>query len=324
VIALRLLREGVVVREALFRELPLVIGRAETCDFPIFDASVSRLHARLEKDATGALVLLDAGSRNGLHVGPRRVQQVTVDHALHCLIGTVEVEIEPLREDDTLELKPHDWQRLERRRGSSDYLRYAASGVLGWLAGVISEPSFWSPWQKGRGTLLLGHALGALVALSLLAVALMILLKAFGRRLRMADGLRTLSQLAWLPLLLNTLSYLLYYPLSADAFAAMRGALAVGLLAWGVGTVAATRRPGPTRLFRIAWGAVVVLLAMGVAMVAGMTAERAGQPQLDFHVQMPLGSYAGRSESLDAYFTRLSETAQRAATEAAAQREQEK
>jgi hypothetical protein len=323
-IALRLLREGVVVREALFRELPLTIGRAEGCDFPLFDASVSRVHARLERDAQGALVLSDAGSRNGLHVGPQRVQQVTIERVLHCLIGTVEVEIEPLRADDTLELKPHDWQRLERRRGGRDYLRYAGSGVLGWVAGVLSEPSFWSPWQKGRATLLLSHALGALVALTLLGVVLMILLKAFGRRLRMADCLRTLSQLAWLPLLLNVLSYLLYYPLSADAFSAARGVLAIAFLAWGVGKAAATRRLGPTRFFRIAWGAVVVLLAAGFAMIAGMTSERSGQPQLDFHVQIPVGPFAGRSESLDAYFTSLSETAQQAATEAAGQREQEK
>ena len=152
----------------------------------------------------------------------------------------------------------------------------------------------------------------------------MILLKAFGRRLRMADCLRTLAQLAWLPLLLNVLSYLLYYPLSADAYGAARGALTMGFLAWGVGKTAATRRPGPTRLFRIAWGAAVVLLAAGFSMVAGMTSERTGQPQLDFHVQMPLGSFSGRSESLDAYFTSLSETAQHAATAAAGQREQEK
>lgn len=319
-IALRLLKDGVVIREALFREPPVTLGRGESCDFPIFDASVSRSHARLERDAQGALVLRDVGSRNGLHVGPQRLETVPVDGVLHCSVGTVEVEIEPLKDVATQEIRLHDWRKLERRRGARDYLRYTALGILGWLATWITEPGFWSPWQKGRGVTLFGQALGALVALPLLGVALLVLLKAFGRTLRLADSLQTLAHLAWLSPLASVLAYLAYYPLSAGAFGAARGLLAVAMAAWAVSSAASIRRPGPSRLFRAAWALAVVVLAAGFGLVAGLTSEKTGQPHLDFYVQMPLGSFAGRSESLDAYFTRLSETAQKAAAAAAAER----
>lgn len=319
-IAVRLLREGAIAREALFRELPVTLGRGEDCDFPIFDASVSRVHARLEKDANGALMLRDSGSRNGLHVGPVRVESVPIDGLLHCLVGTAEIEIEPLRDAITQEIRLHDWRMLERRRGSRDIFRYTLLGVLGWLAAVVVEPSFWSPWQTGRGTSLLGHALGALLALPLAGAVLLVLLKAFGRRLRLADTLETLSRLAWLSPLAGLAGSLAYYPLSAEAFASVRGLLALAVAAWATASVAAVRRRGPSRLFRAGWMFAAITIAAGFGAVAGLSSERAGQPQLDFYVQMPLGNYAGRSESLDAYFTRLSETAQQAAAEAAAQR----
>jgi hypothetical protein len=320
VIALRLLKDGVVVREALFRALPVTLGRGEACDFPIFDASVSRNHALLEKDAQGALALRDLGSRNGLHLGPRRVDRIEVASRVQCLIGSVELELEPLRAEDTLEIKLHAWDSLERRRGARENLRSLGLGTLGWLATWASEPSFWSPWEKGKAATLLAQALGALVGLPLLAALLMVLLKAFGRRLRLADALDVLARVAWLPPLVNALAFLSYYPLSASGFQAVHGALLVAALAWAAGAAAAVRRPGPSRLFRAAWGVAVLVLAGGLALVAGLNHEKTGEAELDFHVQVPLGAFAGRSESLDAYFTRLSEAVQQAAAEAAAER----
>jgi pSer/pThr/pTyr-binding forkhead associated (FHA) protein len=126
VIALRLVKDGAVVRETLFRSLPVTLGRGEECDFPLFDASVSRRHAVLERDADGALVLRDLGSRNGLHLGPQRVEKLKVASLVHCLVGTVELELEPLRDADTLEIRRHDWQSLERRRGPRAHLRSLA------------------------------------------------------------------------------------------------------------------------------------------------------------------------------------------------------
>jgi hypothetical protein len=315
VIAVRLLKDGVVVREALFKHLPVTLGREQGCDFPLFDGSVSRAHARIEREESGGLVLRDSGSRNGLHVGPVKVQAAPVDGLLHCLIGAVEVEIEPLVDATTQEIRLHDWRKLERRRGLSDYLRYAVVGMLGWLTMWVVEPSFWSPWQKDRGVALLGQALAALLALPLAAALLFVLLKAFGRRLRLADTLEALSRLVWLSPLASAAAYVAYYPLPATTFALVRGLLGMAVAAWIAASLAAIRRPGPSRLFRAAWATAAVLLAAGFGAIASLTSERTGQPKLDFHVQVPLAGYAGRSESLDDYWKRLDQAIGQTAAE---------
>lgn len=322
-IALRLLRDGAVVRETVFRELPVTLGRGPECDFPILDASVSRVHARLDRDPSGTLVLRDLGSRNGLHVGPRRVESTAVAGRLQCLVGAAEVEIEASAGEITQEIRLHDWRRYERRRGPRDYLRYTLVGVLGWLAALTLEPAFWSPWEKGRGTALLGNVLGALVALPLLSTLLLVLLKAFGRRLRAADALETLSRVVWLLPSSGVLTFLAYYVLSSGGFAVVRGLLATAAAAWAAVSIAAVRRPGPSRLFRTLWAAAVVGIAAGLTLTARLTAQHGGQPDLDFHVQVPLSGWAGRTESLDAYLAHLTARAEEAATQAATQRAKE-
>lgn len=49
------------------RQELLTIGREPTCDIVIPDRQVSRVHARLERDAEG-FILEDLGSKNGTHV----------------------------------------------------------------------------------------------------------------------------------------------------------------------------------------------------------------------------------------------------------------
>ena len=52
-IAVRVRRNGTFVREALFRDLPVTLGRGPENDVVLFDPSVSRAHARLEADELG-------------------------------------------------------------------------------------------------------------------------------------------------------------------------------------------------------------------------------------------------------------------------------
>ena len=54
------------------------LGRGEQCEVNLRDRSVSRTHARLERDAYGCWWIVDAGSRNGVFVAgdtetPRRI-----------------------------------------------------------------------------------------------------------------------------------------------------------------------------------------------------------------------------------------------------------
>lgn len=319
-IALRVLRGGSVVREAVFRELPVTLGRGPESAFPIADASVSRAHACLERDVSGLLVLRDLGSRNGLHVGPRRVESVAVAGRLRCLVGAVEVEIEEAAADITQEIRLHDWRRFERRRGVRAYLGYLALGVLGWLAGVIAEPGFWSPWEKARGIAAFEQALGALVSLPVLSLLLLVLFRALGRRVRLADTLRALALLVWLLPLAQVLGFLAYYVLPSSALPPLRAALGMALGAWAAARLAAIRRVRPSLRLRVAWALAVVAIAAGFAFASRLSAQRAGQPDLDFHVQAPLFGYAGRAVSPDDYFAAFSAIATQAAEQAAAQR----
>ncbi|MBZ0088968.1 MAG: FHA domain-containing protein, partial [Thermoanaerobaculia bacterium] len=57
--------EGLVGREIPLEGRPLVLGRADDCDIVISAPSVSRRHARIEREGETFLVR-DSGSANGV------------------------------------------------------------------------------------------------------------------------------------------------------------------------------------------------------------------------------------------------------------------
>jgi len=67
------LREGV----------PLIVGRAPTCDLPVFDPTISRRHAELTSDGI-VLSLRDLGSSNGTFVNGTKIEKgrATIDDLL--------------------------------------------------------------------------------------------------------------------------------------------------------------------------------------------------------------------------------------------------
>jgi adenylate cyclase len=60
------LREGV----------PLIVGRAPTCDLPVFDPTISRRHAEL-RSVDSTLMIRDLGSSNGTFLNGEKVESVT-------------------------------------------------------------------------------------------------------------------------------------------------------------------------------------------------------------------------------------------------------
>jgi FHA domain len=312
-IGIRVLRDGACVREAVFSSLPVTIGRSPASDLILLDDSVSRTHARLQADENGGLRLHDLGSRNGVHVGPARIENVAVDGLLRCRVGVVELEIEPLGEADTREIKLGDWNRFERRRTVGDQARYLLTGVLGWLAGIAIAPGFWSPWNKSRGVQLLGSGIGMLIALPLAAAVLLVALKAFGRQLRVADTLGSLAALTWIWPAYQALCFLAYYPLAAAAFGAFKTGLFTVASVVAVIVLAGVRRRPPSTRFRTVWAVVTLVLVGGLLSTIGLAARRNGEPALDFHVQVPLFGWAGRASDMDAYMARVRATAAEAA-----------
>ncbi len=57
--------------------VPLTVGRAPTCDLPVFDPTISRRHAELVVDG-GSLRVKDLGSSNGTFVNGARIEQANV------------------------------------------------------------------------------------------------------------------------------------------------------------------------------------------------------------------------------------------------------
>jgi uncharacterized membrane protein YeaQ/YmgE (transglycosylase-associated protein family) len=298
-IAIRVLHDSKVVRELVVAELPLTIGRGPDNAVVLADASVSRAHARIERSEEGLLRIVDLDSRNGLLLDGRRVASVALDRCLALRLGGTELQIEPVADTPTLEipaLRPE-----ERRRGVAAWLGYLVLGVAGLLAGQLLEASFWSPWNHMRWIGLLGGAIGAAVALPLVAGVLFLVLKVIGRRVRMADTLRALGLLAWLVPATDIVLLVAYYPLSPSQFALLQLALGAATGATTVAVLASVRREPRSRTFTLAWAGTVLVFVAGFMAIAAMTSRQRGQPNVDLKLQAPLAGYAGRTESLDAY-----------------------
>jgi len=72
---------------------PANIGRGYENQVVLYDPEVSAVHARLEKSADGALLLVDAGSTNGVLVGEeeKKVSSVEVTDGLVVRLGNTEL-----------------------------------------------------------------------------------------------------------------------------------------------------------------------------------------------------------------------------------------
>ncbi len=315
-IAIRLLREGAVVREQVFPALPLVLGRGPQADFVLADASVSRAHAQLERDEQGRLQLVDLGGVNGLHAGAQRVKALSISGTTRCRLGAVELEIAPVTDDPTLELRSVPWHHEEQRRGLGHHGLYLGLGVLGAVASQLMNPGLWSPWQRSPASELVGSVVAVLIALPLAAFLLFVALKAAGRRVRVADTLSALARVVWLSplwiILTTAADYLL--PGAAAAFASPLLAWAATLAA--VVFLAGLRRPDRGRAFTLGWAAAVTALWLGMSLTSSLAAQRLGMPQNDYTVRPPLAGFAGVSSSLDAYFARVQTAAEAAAADA--------
>ena len=126
-ISVRVFHDGVLAREQVLGGAPVTIGRGPECEVVLFDATVSRAHARVEVDARGRLVLRDLASRNGVRVGAARVAEVVGTPSIRCWVGSVLVEVHALSADVTQEIRAEDVQDLEQRRTVADHVKYVAA-----------------------------------------------------------------------------------------------------------------------------------------------------------------------------------------------------
>jgi hypothetical protein len=312
-IAVRILRDGQVVREVVLPTLPARIGRGAENEVVLFDESVSRVHAVVEAEPGGAVVR-DLGSRNGLILGGARVDNAPIWGATRLYLGNVEIELQAASGDATVPISRADW--VNQRRTFKDHARYVLVGCLAVLAQTLSETEFWSPWQHNRSGELLGDLLTAILAQPLLGFFLLMLLRAVSRRVRIADTLRAIAIVLWLLPVLSWSSTGLYYvlplPLYAPAVEALEAAVGIVFIVY----LAGVRRTQPKGRFQLAWAGAVAAFILSSKLVEHMNERRAGQPVTAYHVQMPIGSWAGWSGKWDDYLAHLRQGAGEAGAEA--------
>jgi FHA domain len=318
-LAVRLLADGHVVREAVFAsDRALLVGRGPECDFVIVDPSVSRQHARLCHDDAGRVWVEDGGGRNGLMVAGARVEraQVPATGTLRCRLGAAELELALASSETTVELAlpPPPPRRGPGRALAA--LGLWAAGVAAWVTGIVMDPAFWSPWEKERATGVSRLALSAAVILPVLAFLLVGLLRVVGRRVRLGQTLQALAVVSWGWALLHAASLIANYglsvPLHASADSILRGSATAISLAY----LASVGRSGPRRRFFAAWLAAAGLLVVAAASVARRAVHQTGTPELDYDVAVPIRGFAGPSADLDGYLDRVRRDFEAAARQA--------
>ncbi len=313
-IVVRILRDGLTVREQVFHATPVSIGRAAGCDVVLTDASVSRDHAQIERGPDGALVIVDGAGTNGLYAGPRRVSAEPVVGRLRARLGLAEIEIEEVSSDATQPITLEDLHGLDQRRTPLTWAKYIAVAILALNLETVLMPDFWSPWNSQRFVAVVWQSASLLVAMLVLSSILLGLLKAAGRKVRMADVLRHFAVFAWLRPLAAVVSLLAYYALPdgpASTFRAMLPLLAsVAFFA----QAAAIRRRPPNRAFRWAWAMALLLVMAGVGFTGSYSARRGGQPEVDYNLQIPLpGGTTGPAVEFSEYAAELEAAGNRSA-----------
>lgn len=306
-IAIRLLVEGAVVREAVFPDdRTLVIGRAAESDFVLLDPTVSRVHARVQRGETGELWIEDAGSRHGLEIGAARVIRAAVPRAgpLRCRLGSIELELVQDSGDVTLEM-PRPVPPAPAATRALQFLAFWAAGVAAWVAALVVEPSFWSPWDHERLSDVAWVALGTAVALPVLAFVLVGLLRIARRQAHLVDTLRALAAVSWGWLTLELLTLATTYVLSVSAHAALETLLQQGALVLSLAYLASLARPGPRARFFWSWVAMGGVLVVALAAVGRLAARQTGTPDLDYDVAVPVRGFTGPATDLDRYLDRV-------------------
>ena len=301
-LVVRVLRDGAVVREELFRSTPVTIGRSPSCHLVLTDSSVSREHARIDRDPGGGFVIVDGSGTNGLYAGPRRVASERFSGRLRARLGLAEIEIEEVSADATQPITLEDLHRLDQRRTPITWAKYLVITLAALVVETLMESEFWSPWNTQRAVGVVWQCMTALVAILVFASILLGLLKAASRRVRMADVLSHFAVYAWLGPLTVALSLLAYYVLSDGLASSLRSWLPSQAVVVFLTQAAAIRRPGPNGAFRWRWAAALLLVLIGVDFTRAYASRKMGQPDADHNMQAPIpGLGPGPSISFEDY-----------------------
>lgn len=271
-----LARNGDVLSRQRFASLPVTLGRGYDNDVVLDDAHTAPRHAVLEHDGDGALVLRDAGSRNGIVLHGRRAPLVPLDGTTIVRLGHTRLRVRdaafpvaPELADTTM----HAWE------GGAPAL--AGLALIALFTGVEQALTDTEGFQAIRYLLTIATGLGAgLVWSGIWALVN----RLFGGHARLGRHLFILGAGlvaigAW-----KALSSVLAYAWSAEAFTRHGNHVAILIVCCMVYFHVRTVHPhlAPRRL-RVACG---VLLALGSGLV--MMSNLQGTGRLSDELYMPL------------------------------------
>ena len=318
-LAIRVLRDGVAVREQIFKTLPVRIGRDPECDLILTEASVSREHAQIRADDAGGIAIVDASGTNGLYAGPKRVASEKIVGRLRARLGAVELEIEEVSASATQPISLEDLHRLDQRRTPLTWAKYIVLTLAAINADAVLNPEFWSPWNAGAAIGLVWQSGAAIVAVLVFGAILLGLLKAVGRKVRFADVLHHFAVYSWLHPLAIVLAMLGYYLFADPTASALHAWLPTLATVVFLAKAAAIRRQGSNRWFHAGWAAAFLFIEVGTDMTGSYAARQMGQPAADHTMLMPApGLGAGPSTSWDEYAKEVESAGARSETEARA------
>lgn len=120
-----------------------VLGRVRSCAVVVKHGSVSREHARVERD-DGGWCLVDLGSVNGIRSGGRRVERARLSEGDEVSLG--EVRLVVLECAELRELEEHAPAPAPRRPAAPPPLdsRAARTGLLSWDLEQLAPAARWA------------------------------------------------------------------------------------------------------------------------------------------------------------------------------------
>jgi hypothetical protein len=142
-----------------------------------------------------------------------------------------------------------------------------------------------------------------------ISFSLMLILRALGRKLRLADTLQAFTNTIWAFTALSLVSIGCYYLLPVSILQPILGILFVVAIVWTMVSLAELRRTKKTFVFRLTWAVATLTLLLSIEGIYYYGAKVRGEPNTDYLMLPPIKGYAGISNSLERYYSNVEDVA---------------
>lgn len=245
-------------------QLPITIGRAVSNDVIVDDPYTDAVHARIELDEQGALVIVDNGSLNGLVVnGTRAAGTVQLTPGRDLRLGRTMLRLR----DGEEPIPP----ALRMDSGAKHWLVHTARGrgaVIGAAVGIAALNAWLASVDADTGINIFAGVMAVVVMLLIWSGIWSASARGADRRFNFAAHLAVASLIAVAMFVYSTISeWMAFLFPAAEFLSSLEGFVYLGALAWAVAAhLEVPHLLTPKRRWRT--GLVVSGIALGLAMLA--------------------------------------------------------